>query len=175
MIIDNSKHLSEEQFSDFAFGAEPFGDAAAHLAECPQCSEELAKFVAAMTEFGVAALGWSESRSPLSMRQLALKATPRPRFVVATWALAAGFLLAAGTSIMTHRENSSVPEVSSTAVAAPAVQAADCSETEIAQDNKLMQDVNMAIGTGEPSPFRQYGLTRVDASRSRSHMGSRSQ
>jgi hypothetical protein len=165
-------HLSDEQFSDCALGMEPVGDAAAHLSACSECTEELARFGASMTEFSAAALGWSESRSPMSLRQLGLKASsPHPRFAIASWALAAGFLLAVGVSTVTHREHRGAADGGSAAVASPVGEVADCSEAEIAQDNKLLQDVNMAIGSGEPSPVSQYRLSQTDVAPSRQHMG----
>jgi hypothetical protein len=168
-------HLSDEQFSEYALGMEPAGSAAAHLSQCDKCTEELARFSASMTEFSAAALGWSESRSPMSLRQLGLKASPRPRFAVASLALAAGFLLTVGVSTVTHRDRRSAADNGSATVASSADAVADCSEAEIAQDNKLLQDVNMAIGSGEPSPFSQYRLSQTDVARSQPHMGARSQ
>lgn len=168
-------HLSDEQFSDFALGMEPAGDAAAHLSACSECTEELARFSASMTEFSAAALGWSESRSPMSLRQLGVKASPRPRFAVASWALAAGLVFSVGVSMVTHREHRDAADTGSAAIASPAGEVADCSETEIAQDNKMLRDVNMAIGDGEPSPFSQYRLNPTDATRARPQLGSRSQ
>ena len=168
-------HLSDQQFSEYALGMEPAASTAAHLAQCTACTEELARFSAAMTEFSAAALSWSEAQSPVSLRQLALKPSPRPRFAIASWALAAGFLCAAGVSMVAHRDHRGAADVTSAAAVASVSEDADCSETEIAQDNKLMQDVNMAIGDGEPSPFTQYGLRRTAAVRSRAHVGSRSQ
>jgi hypothetical protein len=175
MNENHSTHLSDEQFSDYALGMKPAGDAAAHLSQCDKCTEELARFGASMTEFSVAALGWSESRSPMSLRQLGLKPSPRPGFAVASWALAAGFLLAVGVSTVTHRQHPAATDGGSAAVASSAGEVADCSEAEIAQDNKLLRDVNMAIGSGEPSPFSQYRLSQADVARSRPHMGARSQ
>jgi len=168
-------HLNDEQFSEYALGMEPAGDAAAHLSQCDKCAEELARFSASMTEFGAAALGWSESRSPMSLRQLGLKASPRPRFAVASCALAAGFLLAVGVSEIAHRDHRDATDIHSAGIASPAGEVADCSEAEIAQDNKLLRDVNMAIGEETPSPFSQYRLSRTDVARSRPRMGPRSQ
>jgi hypothetical protein len=168
-------HLSDEQFSDYALGMEPAGDAAAHLSVCAECTEELARFGAAMTEFSAAALGWSESRSPMSLRQLGPEASPRSRFALASWALAAGFLLAVGVSGVAHWGHRDAIDVNSAGIASPAGEVGDCSEAEIAQDNKLLRDVNMAIGEETPSPFSQYRLSQTDVARSRPRMGPRSQ
>jgi hypothetical protein len=168
-------HLSDEQFSEYALGMEPVGDAADHLSQCDKCREELARFGASMTAFSSAALSWSESRSPMSLRQLGLKASPRPRYAVASWALAAGLLFSVGVSMVTHRQHPAAVDVGSTTVASSAGNAADCSDAEIAQDNKLLQDVNMAIDNGEPSPLSQYRLGQTDMTHSRPHMGARSQ
>jgi hypothetical protein len=168
-------HLSNEQFSEYALGMEPVGDAADHLSHCDKCRQELARFSASMTAFSSAALSWSESRSPMSLRQLGLKTLPRPRYAVVSWALAAGLLFSVGVSMVTHRQHPAAADVGSMAVGPSVGNMADCSEAEIAQDNKLLQDVNMAIDTGEPSPFNQYRLSQTDIAHSRPHMGARSQ
>src|ERR1700733_9487410 len=104
---------------------EPVGDAAYHLSQCDKCKQELARFSASMTEFSAAALSWSESRSPMSLRQLGLKVSPRPRFAVASWALAAGLLFSVGVSMMTHWQHPAAVDGGSTAVASSAGTIAD--------------------------------------------------
>jgi hypothetical protein len=165
----NSIHLNDEQFADYALGMEPVGAAAAHLSQCAACTNELARFGASVNAFGAATLGWSEARTPFSLRQQVLKTPARPRFAVASWALAAGLVFSVGLSTMMHRGSA---DVSSATAAASDV---DCSDTEIAQDNKMLRDVNMEIGGSDPSPFRQYGLRETETVRSESQMGSGSQ
>jgi hypothetical protein len=172
MNRDNITHLSDEQFADYALGMEPVGVAAAHLSQCAACTDELARFGASVNAFGAASLGWSESQAPFSLRQQALKVPARPRFAVASWALAAGLVFSVGLSTMMHREHRGTADVSSATAAASDV---DCSDTEIAQDNKMLRDVNMEIGGSDPSPFRQYGLRETETVRSESQMGSGSQ
>jgi hypothetical protein len=169
----NSTHLSDEQFADYALGMAP-GGAAAHLSQCSACTDELARFGALVNAFGAATLGWSESRTPFSLRQQALKVSVRPRFAVASWALAVGLVFSVGLSTMMHREHRGIGDESSATVASNG-HASDCSDTEIAQDNKMLRDVNMEIGGSDPSPFRQYGLRETETVRSESQMGSGSQ
>jgi hypothetical protein len=149
---------------------EPVGAAAAHLSQCAACTDELTRFGVSVSAFGAATLGWSESRTPFSLRQQVLKTPARPRFAVASWALATGLVFSVGVSTMMHREQSGRADVSSATTSD-----VDCSDTEIAQDNKMLRDVNMEIGGADPSPFRQYGLRETETVRSESQIGSRSQ
>jgi hypothetical protein len=162
----NILHLNEEQFAVCALGGEPDSAAAAHLSECSGCREELARFGVSVAEFSSAALDWSASRSPVSLRQRAVQRSQRARFAIASWALATGFVLAAGVSLVNHREHRGAVDMSAVGVASEGKEGTQCSDTEIAQDNKMMQDVNMAIDD-EPSPFSQYGLKQVSMERPR--------
>jgi len=163
----NTLHLNDDQFAACALGGEPDGAAVAHLSECSGCREELERFGVSVAEFSNAALDWSASRSPVSLRQRAVQRSQRARFAVASWAMATGFVLAAGFSIVNRREHRAV-DMSAVGVALSAEQGTQCSDAEIAQDNKMMQDVNMAIDD-EPSPFSQYGLKQVSMERPRAN------
>lgn len=180
--METAGHLSDEQFAGLASGLE-CAEAAAHGLACAQCREELEAFGGAVREFGGAARGWSESRSPMSWQQQMRKAsrkqtaaapvsTSRRRLVAASCAMAAAAVLAVGAAAWTHRE-------AATVVPPTALAYTDGHElaraTEIAQDNALMRDVNVAISRDDASAMRAYGLTVAGRQQARPNLEMRSQ
>ncbi len=154
-------HLNDEQFAA-CLDAEPTTDLAAHLDGCEACREELRQFQMAMDDFGTAAMAWSEAQPRVSLRAQA-EVGWRPSWVMgAGWAVATALVLAvAGPAIWRHESGQAAP-LEQVEPAVVAVQQAD-SEAEIAQDNRLLQSVNLAINDADPSPLQEY---RLDGPRS---------
>ncbi len=56
-------HLDDEAFAEMMIGGSVNARSAAHLTECTQCREELARFQDSVGGFNLATLAWSKSRS----------------------------------------------------------------------------------------------------------------
>ena len=161
---DLDMHLSDEQFVDCAAGLDVSAVAAAHLRECAACREELAGFGVAVDSFGRAALEWSEARPVGSLREQSLRGWRwggRPVFGMAAVALAACIMLVAGVLALMHREGGR--RTDSAAVGATQPVSEGDSEAQIAQDNKLLMAVDVALRDEAPSPIEEYALQRIAA------------
>jgi predicted anti-sigma-YlaC factor YlaD len=168
-----SGHLTDEQFA--ACVAEcaivsPSPESDAHLRECSQCREELTQFADSMENFSTAAFRWSETQSAVSLRAVARHASARSWLAPAAWALAATVLLAAGVPMAMHHGRQ--PAAPSDAAVADVP---DDSDAQIAEDNRLMRSVNMAIGVNDSSPLQEYKLQTGRHARLKTASGLRSE
>ena len=161
---DLDMHLSDEQFVDCAAGLDVSAEASEHLRECAACREELAGFGASVDSFGRAALEWSEARAVPSLREKSLRGWRwggKPVFGMAAVALAACIMLVAGVLAVVHREQGRRADVATVAVPQPVSE--EDSEAQIAQDNKLLMAVDVALRDEAPSPIEEYALQRIAA------------
>jgi predicted anti-sigma-YlaC factor YlaD len=148
-----SGHLNDDQFMECVMGAEPGVAAAAHLQECEICREELARFGGAVSSFNRASQAWSEAR-PVEVRPVGSGYwVARPFFAVASYALAACLVLTVGVEVMVHHGLGGGP-----ATVASGGETAEDSAAQIAQDNKLLMDVDSAIRSDDRSLVQQYRL-----------------
>jgi hypothetical protein len=147
-------HLNDDQFMDCVMGAEPGVEAAAHLHECAVCREELARFGGAVDSFNTASHAWSEARAvevrPVGSGYPAV----RPFFAVASYALAACLMLGVAIEAVVHHEQDR-----RAATVASVSEAQEDSAAQIAEDNEMLMDVDVAIGSDDHSLARQYGLS----------------
>jgi predicted anti-sigma-YlaC factor YlaD len=143
------KHLTDAEFSECLTAALPEPAIQAHLAECDACRTELSSFMAAMDDFGSAAMDWSRAQPVPSVRAKITKTQPGS-VAPLRWALAAALIAAVGVPVAVHRERETAP-------AAAEVDAGD-SAAQIAQDNRLLESVNVALADSDPSPLSEYGL-----------------
>jgi predicted anti-sigma-YlaC factor YlaD len=163
-------HLTDEQFAECVAECAvvaPSPESEAHLRECSACREELARFAASMEDFGRAAFAWSETQPAVSLRAEARPSVGRAWMAPAGWAVAAAMLLAAGLPMVIHHDG----QPAETAV----VDGPDDSDAQIAEDNQLMQSVNMAIGVNDSPELRGYGLQTGRHARLKTVSGLRSE
>lgn len=161
-------HLNDEQITECLMGVEPSGEISAHLMQCEICRQELERFGASIDSFNATTLAWGESRAGTSLlRGNALPRTDRHVFAVASWALATCLMLVSGLTFYMHRDPS--------AHVASAVASHEDSEAQIAQDNKLLTEVDLAIHDYGRSPVQEYGLLPNATDRSRQRGESRDQ
>jgi predicted anti-sigma-YlaC factor YlaD len=168
-----SNHLNDDQFMECAIGVEPSVEAAAHLRECEACREELARFGMSVNSFNSATQAWGESLPPMSVRgasagQQGYQAS-RPLFAMASYALAACLMLAVGFEVVHHEPGSGSGSVST--ASAPQ----EDSAAQIAQDNKLLMAVDVAIRSDDRSPVQEYGLAPEPNGRARTRGTTREQ
>ena len=145
-----SAHLTDEQFADCltALTVEP--GIQAHVAQCDACRLELGVFLASMEDFSSGALAWS--RAQAAPRALPVDAThalaPPLR-----WALACAAMLAVAAPVALHYE----PSAASAKMRMSAAEIGD-SPAQIAQDNRLLESVDLALDEADPSPWQEYHL-----------------
>ncbi|MCU1322601.1 MAG: hypothetical protein JWM43_2250 [Acidobacteriaceae bacterium] len=159
-------HLGEDQITDCLIGSQLTAEVVAHLAYCEACNEKLAAFGMSVASFNTASLAWSEACPVPSLHEASRIHAQRP-FLAATWALAAGTLLVIGGSTVStvlHRQNA---ERATTVASISASESESDSDAEIAQDNKLLLEVDQAISTSDRSPIQEYGLETTTGLRHR--------
>jgi len=154
--IDVRSHLSEEQMTECLMGAQSSAKVSVHLSHCSICKEELERLGAAVGSFNAVTLAWGESRAWMNLvegsRGIPAR-SDRRWLAMASWALAACLMLVCGLAFYSHRERS---DASANLASAVAVQ--EDSEAQIAQDNKLLTEVDLAIRDYGRSPVEEYGL-----------------
>jgi hypothetical protein len=168
-----SAHLPEEAFYDVLIGLGS-AESQAHLAGCDVCRGHLDEFQSSLQTFNQASLAWSQATSearpvPMSMseggaglRLFARPATRRRIFAPLGWAVATALLLVLGLQVWNREHQPSLTGNTTTgnAVSNNSIQTATQGDSaaQIAQDNQLLQSVNMALNTSEASPLQEYGL-----------------
>ena len=167
MTTSSHEHLNDAQFTDCMLDVGLAPEAEAHLAACGHCQEELARFRVAVDDLSLAGLAWSQAHAPQGSLRAAKKT---PRWAVAAWGAAAFAMLALGVTPLLHHEH----PARDTQVATVTEPVED-SDAQIAQDNKLMHAVNMEIAEGEPSPYREYQLSRGQMERRKAHLDAQSE
>jgi uncharacterized protein HemX len=121
-----------------------------------------------MKAFNQATLAWSEAKPQAKLDTVAKR---RVHWIAASplsWALAAALLLAVGFPGWRHVQ----PAAKHASVPAPAH---EDSEAQIAQDNDLLQSVNVALNQGEESPVAVYHLSEAPHPRSKTRPELRTQ
>lgn len=161
-----SPHLTDDQFAECALAA-PNVACQSHLDVCDRCRNELARFHASMNDFDRATSAWSESMPRVSLRAAQAK-KPLAIFTPIGWAAAAALLIIIGTPLWVNRRQNIAHYDAATSTPQD-------SAAQIAQDNRMMQSVYVALAQQDPSPFQEYGLSDLSASRKRSRMEQRSQ
>lgn len=159
MKPDTQSHLTDEALDDVLIGLGSLASQA-HLAHCLECRARVEEFQSSVELFNQASLGYSEAQpgKALSTTQPAHRFLARP--VLAAWAAAAVLSILAGPAAWHVFAPHSVH--------APAI-ATDVqeSETQIAEDNELLRQVNAAIAPDEQSVVEQYQL--LEAPRPHAH------
>jgi anti-sigma factor RsiW len=147
------RHLSDEALDDVLIGLGSLASHA-HLAQCPTCRARVESFQSTIGLFREASLGYSKAQ-PVRTPPAAQGSKSRRIFgqpVFATWAAAAALLILGGPAAWHVFAPHSVH--------APAVanQSQD-SDSQIAEDNELLKQVNAAIAApDEQSVVDEYHL-----------------
>jgi len=146
-----SKHLTDAQFTDLLIGGDPTPESAQHLAQCDLCRSELSKFSGSVSLFNVTSLEQSAAQPSLSLRTQAARPSSHSTYVPLRWALAAALLvtIAIPTWKYDHRSPAEITPP-------------DDSAAQIAQDDQLLQSVNVALNSDEASPLPEYHLSQKD-------------
>jgi hypothetical protein len=167
MTPEQSAHLSEEAINDCLIGlGSPQSEA--HLAVCVGCSSRVKEFQTDMAAFNQTTLAWSESRPRTNLHSAPAPRTGRIAVLPLGWALAAALLVVIGFPVWNHYR--------SAVHTAPAAGSASVdSEAQIAQDNDLLQSVNVALNEDEESPVAVYHLSEAPHPRSKARSELRKQ
>ena len=180
-----SAHLSEEAFDDLLIGLGS-AESEAHMATCDICRQQFVEFRLHVKTFNQASLAWVESKieqAPEASRGLALrmessKSGQRRLFIPRMsspfgWAVATVLLLALGLQVW-NRERQSSLSANGIGDHTTQTSAQIDSEAQIAQDNQLLQSVNLALTASETSPLQDFGLENELRPRPQSHTQPRS-
>ena len=160
MKLDIHSHLSDEALDDVLIGLGSLASHA-HLAQCPQCRARVESFQTTVDLFNQASRQFSEAQPVKTLETVRTRHfIARP--VLAAWAAAAAMLIVVGPAAW----HVFAPHP----VHAPAVatQAQD-SESQIAEDNELLRQVNAAIAV----PDDEYHW--LDGSIPQTHPGMRTE
>ena len=152
MNADESKrtsevHLTDEQFSSLLLSEELDLGARAHLGHCLQCQQEVEAFGDSVNLVGKTTLAWIEAKSP-RRSLLPLLRTRQRRLVYfpAAFALATILLILVGMLTRRHEGSErSEPSVAQTA--------AGDSPAQVAEDNHLLESVNLVLSSNQGSPL----------------------
>ena len=156
MTLHSPVHLSAEAFDDLLIGMGS-REAEAHLEKCAACRQKLLSFREDVSLFNEASLGWAQARTP----QAQLLPRRRPFFVpspVLGLGAVAMMLVVLGLPVVHRPHPVAIPNTPAASDAADSVE-------QIAEDNKLMKDVDTAINPDEGSIVAQYHLTESRRSR----------
>jgi len=152
MMTPGSHHLTNDQFTEMIVTGVIDEACEKHLAGCELCREELTAFSDSVGLFSTTSLAWSESKPAESLRVAAHKQVRRAVYVPLRWAVAAAVVIGVAIPVWNYDHRATI-----TAVADAAAATGD-SPAEIAQDNQLLQSVNVALSTEESSPLPEYRL-----------------
>jgi hypothetical protein len=159
-LVDEREHLSEDQIDDHFVG-DLSTSAAAHLAECDECSRRVARAAEPMASFRDVSMAWSERRSatmPLPrVAPQGLVWELRMGWAMASCALVLGFAVTGGGRSLRSASVSSTQatESSSTsAVAAPVVVAAKYEATpeRVSADNRMLKAIDTELDAAVETP-----------------------
>jgi hypothetical protein len=145
-------HLTEEALDDVLIGMGS-EEAALHLAACPECRARVKEFSSEIALLDATSMAWNRQRA-------AQMSDPQPhtgvgRIPLATmgWVVAAVLLIAVAAPVWHRLNQSKIGYVPPPAIQTPAVAQTGDSETQIAQDNALLRDVDAAINASEAPPL----------------------
>lgn len=144
-------HLTDEALNDALIGLGS-AESEAHLAACAVCRAKVEEFRSDMKVFNETTLAWSEARPVMSLPGAARPKAHLPIFAPVGWALVSVVLLLICVSVW-NRDQRSASHTGFVSVAAP-----EDSEAQIAQDNELLRQVDVALSAGEASPINEYHL-----------------
>jgi len=129
-------HLTDEQFARLLAGD---CDTSDHLLGCAQCRQELSTVQASLEDFGSLSLEWAAQRAStsISARSVLLRGWQS----ASAWTVAAAAVLTAAILFTgQYQRRTQTPQATSVAVS----RAAD-SDSEVADDNRLMMAIDKEI------------------------------
>ena len=164
MNTPGSNHLTNDQFTEMLMTGITDAACENHLAGCELCREELAVFSDSIGLFTTTSLAWSESKPAQSLRMTASRQVRRAAYAPLRWALAAAVIVGVGVPVWNYEQRPIANQVTTPNLAS------DDSPADIAQDNALMQSVNIALNSDEGSPLPEYHLLNNAHASGRPHV-----
>ena len=143
------QHLTDEQFTELLSGEYPL-DASLHMKMCPQCRSEFERVQASIEDFGSLGLLWAEQRpSP----QISAPSVFLRGWHSVSIRTAAAVLLAAILFGVNQEKRMQAPVADPLTAATPAR-----SESQVAEDNRLMMAIDKEIRWQADSPVAEGRL-----------------
>ncbi|MDR3792930.1 MAG: hypothetical protein P4L03_06075 [Terracidiphilus sp.] len=152
MKSDFTAHLTEEALNDVLIGMGS-EESERHLAACSVCRAQVEQFISGVELLDATSMAWSRQRAA-QMPGLQPHAGVW-RIPLATMGSAAAFvLLIAIAAPVWHRlDQPKVGYAPPAVVQTPAAAQTEDSETQIAQDNALLRDIDAAVNASEAPPL----------------------
>ncbi|MFT4111189.1 hypothetical protein [Silvibacterium sp.] len=154
MKKDSSVHLTEEALNDALIGMSSTEEDL-HLAACELCRAKLQAFESDMLMFDEASLAWSEARSATMPAIEVQRKRHSKLFFNAAWAISMALVLLVCLPTLHFTHVFSLHRHGSLTTAGD-------SESQIAQDNELLQAVDVAVNADDLSSMGEYSTsTRI--------------
>jgi len=135
----NTKHLTDEQFSELLAGETAGSDALRHLNACAACERELACLRSAVSDLRGFSQRWAEERAAriASPSRWTLGWHRLPAWSAAATVLLCGLAMGVHFQAATQPSSAAISQ-SQTAVTAP-------SDDELAEDNQLLRSIDQEL------------------------------
>ena len=161
MSNTRTKHLTDAEFSDLLAGERTDEASRLHLADCEYCAEELRSVRASLASFDGLSSQWAFSAAPArvpvpSRWALHLGLLPSWTTGLAVTAMTGLLVFNFGPAHFAHRQERLAPAAQTATVAVP-------SNTELADDNRLMRSIDQELGYGERSDESVQKLSSGDS------------
>lgn len=166
MNVDETMSLNEPHLTDEQFGALMLSEgldlgARTHLDHCARCQREVESFTDSVQLAGKTSLAWIDAKPPRrSLEQVSRLWQRRLLYYPAAFALVAMLLIMMGMLIRDHdRTQNDQPAI------AQAV--SEDSPAQVAEDNHLLESVNLVLSENQGSPLPESRLAEYTRPASR--------
>ena len=164
MTISTNGHFTNDEFTELLISGALSEERRSHLSQCDRCRQDAEDFTLSVGIFNTTSLAWSETRPKKSLRATARSQVRRALYFPVAWALAAALFILVGIPVWNHSHQLAFSHQARTT-------SAPDDSADIAQDNELLQSVNVALNTEDASPLPEYRL--YDRPRKATHVDAR--
>ena len=153
MNKEKEVHLTNEQFATLMLGDALDIEGQKHIGHCAACKTEASKFAASVNLFATSSLDWSDNTTQRGSLALIYSKQRRQRiFLPMALALAMLLLMVGGIPLWQEHKEALTGKVT---VSQPSQ---GDTPSQVAEDNQLMQSVNVVLSSNQGSPLAEYRL-----------------
>ena len=153
MNKEKEVHLTNEQFATLMLGDALDIEVQKHISRCAACETEASKFASSVDLFATSSLGWSDNTTQHGSLAPIYRKQQRQRiFLPMALALATLLLMVGGIPLWQEHKKALTGKVT---VAQPSQ---GDTASQVAEDNRLMQSVNVVLSSNQGSPLPEYRL-----------------
>ena len=154
-------HITHEEMTELLMGART-STLDCHLQACAECREELERVKSSLAMFSSASHSWSESAAAEATEMQRVITLPRVRTYTSWWKVAAVTAVLLVVFAAAYRIEKGSPIDNSAKVITPAINA-ESSQSQIAQDNELLAQVNSEISESVPTPMQPLQISAASS------------